>query len=34
MNKVACLSKKDRQDLFLGTARKMGINEAIVEKDF
>lgn len=34
MNKVACLSNKDRQDLFLGTARKMGINEAIVEKDF
>ncbi len=34
MNRVACLSNKDRQDLFLGTARKMGINEAIVEKDF
>ncbi len=34
MNKVACLSNKDRQDLFLGTARKMGINAAVVEKDF
>jgi len=34
VNKVARLSSKDRQDLFLGTARKMGINEAIVEKDF
>lgn len=34
MNKVACLSDKDRQELFRGTARKMGINEAIIEKDF
>lgn len=34
MNKVAHLSDKDRQDLFRGTGQKMGINEAIIEKDF
>ncbi|MDC7227923.1 MAG: nucleotidyl transferase AbiEii/AbiGii toxin family protein [Spirochaetales bacterium] len=34
MNKIAGLSDKDRMDLFRATSQKMGINEAIIEKDF
>lgn len=34
MLKVANLSTKDREALFRNTAQKMGLNEAIVEKDF
>lgn len=34
MYKIAVLSKDDRKDIFINTARKMGVNEAIVEKDF
>jgi hypothetical protein len=34
MNRVAKLSAKDRLDLFRASSQKMGINEAIVEKDF
>lgn len=34
MYKIALLSKDDREDLFINTSRKMGITEAIVEKDF
>lgn len=34
MLKVANLSAKDREALFRNTAQQMGLNEAIVEKDF
>jgi len=34
MRKVARLSDNDRRELFRNTADKMGLNDAIVEKDF
>ena len=34
MRKVAMLSDGDRRELFRNTADKMGLNDAIVEKDF
>lgn len=34
MIKIARLSKNDLQDLFLNTARHMGVQSAVVEKDF
>lgn len=34
MKKVARLSDLDRRELFRNTADKMGLNDAIVEKDF
>lgn len=34
MRKIARLSEIDRQELFRNTADKMGLNDAIVEKDF
>lgn len=34
MRNIAKLSNKDRQDLFQNTANKMGMQSAIVEKDF
>ena len=34
MRNVARLSKSDRWELFRNTADKMGMNDAIVEKDF
>lgn len=34
MRKIACLSDDDRRELFRNTADKMGLNDAIVEKDF
>lgn len=34
MRKIACLPDSDRRELFLNTADKMGLNDAIVEKDF
>lgn len=32
--KIACLPDDDRRELFRNTADKMGLNDAIVEKDF
>ena len=34
MRKIACLPDDDRKELFRNTADKMGLNDAIVEKDF
>ena len=34
MRNVARLSAQDRSDLFRNTADKMGLSDAIVEKDF
>lgn len=34
MRKIALIPKKDREALFRNTAVKMGMSEAIVEKDF
>lgn len=34
MKKIARLSDNDRRELFRNTADKMGINDAIAEKDF
>ena len=34
MRKIACLPDDDRRELFRNTADKMGLNDAIVEKDF
>ena len=34
MRNVARLSESDRRELFRNTADKMGLNDAIVEKDF
>ena len=34
MRKIAKLSDKDRRELFRNTADKMGLNDAIIEKDF
>ena len=34
MRKIACLADDDRRELFRNTADKMGLNDAIVEKDF
>lgn len=34
MRKIAALPKEDRQELFIATAAKMKLSEAIVEKDF
>ncbi len=34
MKNVARLSDNDRRELFRNTADKMGLNDAIVEKDF
>lgn len=34
MRNVAQLSENDRRELFRNTADKMGLNDAIVEKDF
>ena len=34
MRKIACLPDNDRSELFRNTADKMGLNDAIVEKDF
>lgn len=34
MNKIAKLADKDREALFRNTARKIGMNDAIIEKDF
>ena len=34
MYKVARLSQKERRALFLNTAQKKGLSEAIIEKDF
>lgn len=34
MRKIARLSDDDRRELFRNTADKMGLNDAIVEKDF
>lgn len=34
MNKIANLSRKEREELFIVTARKIGLPEAMVEKDF
>ncbi len=34
MNRVAKLPDKDRMDLFRASSQKMGISEAIIEKDF
>ena len=33
MRKIACLSDDDRRELFRNTADKMGLNDAIVEKE-
>lgn len=32
--KIVCLPDDDRKELFRNTADKMGLNDAIVEKDF
>ena len=34
MRKIAKIASKDREALFRNTAAKMGMNEAIIEKDF
>lgn len=34
MRKIACLPDNDRREFFRNTADKMGLNDAIVEKDF
>lgn len=34
MNQIANLSRKEREELFIVTARKIGLPEAMVEKDF
>ena len=34
MRNIARLSDNDRRELFRNTADKMGLNDAIVEKDF
>lgn len=34
MRKIACLPDDDRREFFRNTADKMGLNDAIVEKDF
>jgi len=34
MRKIARLSADERKALFTNTASKMGLNEAIIEKDF
>ena len=34
MRKIAGLPDDDRRELFRNTADKMGLNDAIVEKDF
>ena len=34
MRKIACLPDDDRRELFRNTADKMGLNDAIVKKDF
>ena len=34
MYRIAQASDQDRQALFRNTAQKMGMNEAIIEKDF
>lgn len=34
MRKIACLPDDDRRELFRNTADKMGLTDAIVEKDF
>lgn len=34
MRKIAILSDNDRRELFRNTADKMGLHDAIVEKDF
>ena len=34
MRKIAQLPDQDRSDLFRNTADKMGLSDAIVEKDF
>jgi len=34
MNNIAKLPAKDREALFRNTAHKMGMTEAIIEKDF
>ena len=34
MRKIACLSDSDRLELFRNTAEKMGLHDAIIEKDF
>ena len=34
MRTIACLSASDRSDLFRNTAARMGLSDAIVEKDF
>ncbi len=34
MNNIARLTAQDRSDLFRNTADKMGLSDAIVEKDF
>lgn len=34
MRKIACLPDDDRRELFRNTADKIGLNDAIVEKDF
>lgn len=34
MRKITCLPDDDRRELFRNTADKMGLNDAIVEKDF
>ena len=33
MRKIVCLSDDDRRELFRNTADKMGLNDAIVEKE-
>ena len=33
MRKIACLPNDDRRELFRNTADKMGLNDAIVEKE-
>ena len=33
MRKIACLPDDDRRELFRNTADKMGLNDAIVEKE-
>ena len=34
MRKIACIEPKEREALIRNTAAKMGVNEAVVEKDF
>lgn len=34
MRKIARLSDSERKELFRNTADKMGLNDAVVEKDF